>query len=200
MMSIRQVLADYIRHELQARNSNWTVSDRYRDVTSHRASRKARHNVMGDPERYAEVLHVNDVAENAHFDSLTAAHRQQGTPHRFMVNIWRLFEDADQVASSSQPEWDEAIWATAAAHTGDHDGLVPSLRTVAHLKIESDQLVTSGGEVFSASDDGIFDEPAGTIIHLDQPTDAQDDIARLGSGKHGEIAHYCQFFITCAAN
>lgn len=133
----RQLLADLVENTLQAIDSDYRVEQRLRRETFDASSRQKRIDIMGTRSTYAEVLlDVPSYGRN------TSSNKRRNRTHTFRVNVWYGYEDAFDLASSSQAVFDRIV-------DGD-DGLLITLAETGKQ--------TVNGEFF------YIDEPVGAQI------------------------------------
>lgn len=105
MKDKRTAYADLLRSTLQSFDAAYKVEERFRDL-SQAGSAKARAEMMGDPVRYAEVLHR--PAEAGGSDNRANSTRVR-KDHRFRIMVYYEFDDKDSYSNSSQSTWDDIV-------------------------------------------------------------------------------------------
>lgn len=160
-------LASLIETTLQVHDASWVVYTRRRaEYTLGRArNRNDRTRIMGDPVRYCEVIFQEPVFDEA---MMLASGEQYFSAHRFSVDVYYEYADADAQADSSYDDWLTAMESV----TSGSEGLMTKLRLTHSLTVGSNEV-----HLGNPSDDAILN----AIIPLS------------GDGK--ERAHYTTFTI-----
>lgn len=195
-------LGAIISDQLELHDGNWVTRTRPRaDVVLFRATTRAdRVRIMGDPVRYCEVLYERPVEPEEEY--VLASGEQHKTTHRFSVDVYFEYEDADTQAASSYAEWITAM----EDRTNGKEGLLHYLRLTHKLLSQGDDpvveprvtetgvaRVTEGGVSRVTEGGGALGE---FIAHLGNPSDVSPMNAILPLSPDGkDRAHVVSFVI-----
>lgn len=172
MKQKREALATLIESTLNdvlTDGTTFNVVQRFRQSVERGAGQKIdRDLIMGNPVRYARVVHMGESPASE--DDLTPYGHQVQVPHLFGVFIWFDYQDADSYEDSTQAVWDDLL---ESAGDLSATGLLPTLRLTPFLEGEG-------------TDPGAYCMQPTDVIVPDEPLSMGDR----------DFCHYAQFFIT----
>lgn len=134
------VLGGLISDTLIVHDANWVVVTRPRAeyVLFRSRNRNDRTRIMGDPVRYCEVLYQQPVSSGD--DMVMADGSQVYVTHRFSVDVFYEYADADTQGASSEDAWVDAMESIVSGS----EGLLTKLRLTEKI-VYGDAPATSGG-------------------------------------------------------
>lgn len=123
MKAKRAALKSLVLTALQVHEASFKADERLRDVVLYGKSGALRNKVMGNPVRYAAIIHRkrNPPAQEEEYD---AQGKPKGWVDEFNIQVWYAFKDHASQEHSSTEKFDDIMFADS---TGLIDVLVDNV-------------------------------------------------------------------------